>query len=135
MTTTSNLEPGTDHPSLYDRIGGAPAVAALIDRFYEKIVADPRLAPFFAHTTLEKLRKMQREFFSAALDGPQSYSGLSLSQGHAGRGITADHFSRYVSHLLETLTEMGVSPHDIREVVDRIATYADDIIGDANEAG
>jgi hemoglobin len=43
---------------------------------------------------------MQREFFAAALGGPQAYSGLSLTQAHAGRGITPRHFNRFVQHLL-----------------------------------
>jgi hemoglobin len=121
--------------TLYERLGGAAGVAVLIDRFYDKVVSDPELAPFFRRTTLEKLRAMQREFFAAALDGPQSYSGLSLAAAHSGRGITPHHFSRYVGCLLETLTEIGVAPRDIRAVVDRIATYADDITGGTAEAG
>jgi hemoglobin len=124
-----------DQGTLYERIGGAAGVSQLIDRFYDKVMADPELAPFFRETTLPKLRAMQREFFAAALDGPQSYSGLSLSAAHSGRHITANHFSRYVSHLLETLTEIGVSPRDIRHVVDRISTYIDDITGGTAESG
>jgi len=129
------MSAGTERTTLYERIGGQPAVGELIDRFYAKVVADPQLAPFFAHTALDKLRAMQREFFAAALDGPQDYSGLSLAQAHAGRGISSNDFSRYVSHLLETLNELGLPQRDIMAVVDRIATYAGDITGQANEAG
>jgi hemoglobin len=126
---------GAEQGTLYERIGGAAGVATLIDRFYDKVVADPELAPFFLETPMDKLRAMQREFFAAALDGPQSYSGLSLSAAHSGRGITPRHFSRYVACLLETLAEIGVPPRDMRAVVDRIATYSDDITGGTAEAG
>lgn len=125
----------TEQATLYERIGGEAAVAVLIDRFYDKLVADPELAPFFRSASLEKLRRMQREFFAAALDGPQAYSGLTLSQAHAGRGITPGHFNRYVGHLLETLSELGLPKRDIHAVVDRIATYAGDITGETTEAG
>lgn len=126
---------GAGQGTLYERIGGAAGVATLIDRFYDKVVTDPELSPFFRETSMAKLREMQREFFAAALDGPQSYSGLSLSAAHSGRGVTPRHFSRYVGCLLETLTEIGVSPREIRDVVDRIATYADDITGGTAESG
>lgn len=129
------MSAGAEQTTLYERIGGQSAVAELIDRFYSKVVADPQLAPFFAHTSLDKLRSMQREFFSAALDGPQTYSGLSLAQAHEGRGISSNDFSRYVGHLLETLNELGLPQRDIMAVVDRIATYAGEITGQSNEAG
>lgn len=128
----------TEHeasPTLYERIGGEEGVSKLIDRFYEKVVADPELAPFFEHTALDKLRDMQREFFGAALDGPQTYSGLSLAHAHAGRGIRTHHFNVYVRHLLETLEEIGLPPRDIQDVVDRISTYVDDITVTGPNAG
>jgi hemoglobin len=55
--------------SLYDRIGGADAVKNLVATFYSKVIADPTLRPFFDHVGLNQLRRMQVEFFSAALDG------------------------------------------------------------------
>ena len=82
MSTSPDSGPG--RPTLYERLGGEATIALLTDRFYTKVVADPELAPFFRHTALDTLRAMQREFLSAALDGPQDYSGLSLSHAHAG---------------------------------------------------
>src|SRR5262249_52312621 len=121
--------------TLYERLGGAAGVGELIDRFYAKVVADPELEPFFRNSSLERIRQMQREFFGAALDGPVVYTGLSLAQLHAGRGITPRHFSRYVGLLLETLEEIGVPPKDISAVVDRISMYADEITGESTLAG
>lgn len=74
--------------TLYDRIGGAGALARLIDEFYDRVLADPELAPFFAETSMDKQRRMQREFFAAALDGPQTMSDIDLAYAHHGRGIT-----------------------------------------------
>lgn len=93
---------------LYERIGGEEAIARIVDRFYDRVLADPQLAPFFRATSMDKLRRMQREFFAAVLVGPQSYTGLALTQAHAGRGITVHHFSRFVQHLLDTLVEFGL---------------------------
>jgi hemoglobin len=117
--------------TLYERLGGESGIAGLVVRFYARVLADPQLAPFFQNTSLEKLMQMQREFFGAALDGPQSYSGQALSRAHVGRGITTDDFNRFSQHLAATLEEGGVQDDDLREVIHRIAVHKNDIIGEA----
>ena len=121
--------------TLYERLGGQAGIATLIDRFYDKVVGDPELAAFFESAPVERIRAMQKEFFAAALEGPQSYSGLTLTRAHADLGIKSRHFARYVNVLLETLREIGVKPRDIDAVVGRIATYADDILIQGANAG
>ena len=61
--------------TLFERIGGDQAISELIHKFYDRVVADPELKPFFKNASMEKIRRMQREFFSAALDGPITYTG------------------------------------------------------------
>ena len=46
--------------TLYERIGGEATVARMMDSFYERVLADPELAPFFAGVSLQKVRSMQR---------------------------------------------------------------------------
>ncbi|RUL88610.1 group I truncated hemoglobin [Tautonia sociabilis] len=118
-----------DEATLYDRIGGEATVARVIDDFYRRVLDDPELEPFFRHASMESLRRMQREFFGAALDGPQRYSGLALSHAHQDRGITVHHFNRFTQHLLQTLRDVGLEQAEVTEVIDRINTYADDIVG------
>jgi hemoglobin len=79
--------------TLFERVGGEQTIKELIHEFYDRVVADPELKPFFKNTSMGKLRRMQREFFSAALDGPITYSGRPLSYVHHGRGITKHHFA------------------------------------------
>ncbi|MEZ5304851.1 MAG: group 1 truncated hemoglobin, partial [Verrucomicrobiales bacterium] len=68
--------------NLFDKIGGAPAVARLVESFYARVMADPALKPFFEHASVENLIAMQREFFTAALGGPGEYRGKSLAHAH-----------------------------------------------------
>ncbi len=84
--------------SLYDRIGGAQGVVNLVDRFYARVIADPDLLPYFDHVALDKLRHMQVEFFTAALDGPLHYTGTPIVHAHQGRGIKRQHFQAFVEH-------------------------------------
>jgi len=121
--------------TLFVRIGGEQTVAELIGDFYDRVSADPELKPFFKNTPMEKLRRMQREFFSAALDGPIAYTGKPLSYVHHGRGITRHHFALYVDHLLETLRDHDITDQDAQEIIGRISTYADEITGDPGSVG
>lgn len=121
--------------TLFDRIGGDQAIAELIHQFYDRVVADPELKPFFTHSSMEKIRRMQREFFSAALDGPTSYTGKPLGHVHHGRGITKHHFALYVGHLILTLEGLDINEQDVQDVISRINTYADEITGVAGSVG
>lgn len=120
--------------SLYERIGGKRVVEDAVGRFYDRVFADPHLAPYFRGVTLSKLRHMQVELFTAALDGPAEYSGQALADVHAGRGIGDRQVSQFLEHLLATLNEMGLDPDDADQVVNRIALLAPDVTGDANES-
>jgi len=121
--------------TLFQRVGGEPAIAELIDRFYDSVVADPELKPFFENVSMIKLRRMQREFFSAALDGPIEYSGRPLGHVHHGRGITKHQFSLYVGHLIDTLQSFAFKERDVQDIISRINTYADEITGDTSSGG
>lgn len=121
--------------TLFERVGGEQAISDLIHEFYDRVLADPELKPFFKTVSMGKLRRMQREFFSAALDGPITYSGRPLSHVHHGRGITKHHFALYVGHLIGTLQDHGIIDQDVQEIIGRINTYSDEITGDVGSAG
>lgn len=118
-----------DKPSLYERIGGEEAIAQLIPAFYARVLADPELAPFFKHTTLDKLHAMQMQFFAMATGGPVQYTGRPLAHAHHGRGITKHHFGLFSQHLVETLLDVGVTRAEADEVIETINTYANEITG------
>lgn len=116
-------------PSLYERLGGESAIAALIEAFYIRVLADPELAPFFRHTSMDHLRTMQTQFFSMALGGPVSYTGQSLGHIHHGHGISRHHFALFVGHMLETLKDAGCDEHETDVVIEHINTFANEITG------
>lgn len=113
----------------YERIGGADAVASLVDAFYERVLADEELAPFFENADMEQLREMQGMLFSTALGGPSTYEGRPIAHVHQGRGIRRAHFQRFVEHLFETLDDFDLDERDKREMIARINTYSSEILG------
>lgn len=122
-------------PSLYDRLGGAEIIDGAITEFYSRVLNDPGLAPFFDGVDLDKLGRMQTEFFTVALGGPGSYAGMSLAEAHRGRGIEPHHIADFTGHLLETLLGRGMSPEVVDEVVARITVQAQEVLDSAGESG
>jgi hemoglobin len=122
-------EAEVDERTLYERVGGARAVEEMVGDFYRRVLADPPLRPFFEGVEMQKLRLMQREFFSAALGGPVTYTGVPLTYAHHGRGIRREHFARFVEHLLATLRTRGVGEAEALAIIGRINTYADEVVG------
>ena len=121
--------------SLFERIGGLDTVRRLVGRFYRRVLGDDVLAPYFEDTSMDKLEHMQIELFSAALGGPVRYTGRSLAEVHAGRGIQAHELERFLEHLfaaLETIKESDsdatmITEEDKREVMARLERYIPEI--------
>ena len=96
----------------YARVGGGSAVRVVVDRFYELVIADPQLAPYFANTDLPTLKRHQVQLISHLLGGPAEYTGRELRDAHAGLDITPEAYALVTKHLVAALTEAGV-PEDI----------------------
>jgi hemoglobin len=102
--------------TLYDRIGGEAAVCAAVDRFYERVLADPELKGFFASVSMSRLKAHQFAFLSQALGGSRQYSGASMRDAHSRLAIEQRHFDGVAVHLVETLRELRVSDEIIAAV-------------------
>jgi hemoglobin len=114
--------------SLYEAIGGEPALIAVVDDFYDRVTADPELAAFFAGTNMNKLKGRQVEFFAAALGGPHAYTGGAMREVHRGRGISQAHFDLVAGHLVAALGAAGVPEDMIGRVVSLVAPLAEEIV-------
>ncbi len=114
--------------SLYTRVGGATAVSAAVDAFYERVLADPLLAPFFAGVEMKGLRQYQKDFFTQALGGPARYKGAAMKPAHSHLPIEQRHFDKVAAHLAATLEALGVGKKEIGEIMATIAPLASDIV-------
>lgn len=114
--------------TLYERLGGEPAISAAVDVFYRRVLADTELSPFFEHVHLRRLRAHQFAFLSQAFGGPRQYSGATMAKAHGRLAITQRHFDLVAGHLVETLNELGVSQPIIDEVCSAVAPLASEIV-------
>lgn len=96
----------------YEAVGGGPAVKAVVDDFYVRVLTDARLAPFFSGVDLPRLKRHQALLVTKVLGGPDRYTGRPLRDAHTGMNVTADDFARVVGHLVAALRQAGV-PEEI----------------------
>jgi hemoglobin len=113
--------------SIYDQIGGAEALEAVVEDFYDRVLGDDELTGFFSGTNMSRLKGKQVEFFAAALGGPEPYVGATMRQVHQGRGITMHHFDLVAGHLAKSLTAAGVPGEVTEQILVAISPLAADI--------
>lgn len=114
--------------TIYDSIGGAPALAAAVDDFYTRLLADPRLAGYFAGADLRRLKNHQRAFLAAALGGPQLYQGRDMAAAHAHLAITGEDFDGVVAHLVDTLAGLSVPGETIERIGSLLAPLREAVV-------
>ena len=133
LVDTPRVEIAADSTNLYKRLGGAAAVTAVVDEFYERILADDALAPAFAGVTMKRQRSMLSAFVSQAFGGPQSYKGRDVVDAHAGVGVTRAHMDAVLGHLVGTLAGLGVAQPLIDEAAGIVVPVADAIVDAAKK--
>jgi hemoglobin len=115
--------------SIYDEIGGREGVAVAVDTFYDHVLADDVLAPYFGETDMARQKRHLRAFLAAAVGGPARYEGRDMGAAHAGLAITDEAFDRVVGHLVTTLTELGVAAGTIGAIGDTLTPLRTRIVG------
>jgi truncated hemoglobin YjbI len=105
---------------LYETIGGRQTINAAIESFYRRVPEDETLRPFFGSTDMAHLRAGQSMFVSMLLGGRVVYTGKEIAAAHAGaraKGLTEEHFNRFLKHFRDALDEVGVKPENAEKVM------------------
>lgn len=105
--------------TIYERVGGEPAVQELTERFYRKMLSDERVSDFFDDVDMDKQIAKQKSFLTMVTGGPNNYTGKDMREAHKHlmtRGLNDTHVDVVIEHLTTTLKEMG-APDDIIESV------------------
>src|SRR4051812_37118421 len=92
-----------EKPSLFERLGGAANIEAVVANFYDRVLADSTLRPIFDQIDMDHLRRHQTRFMSFALGGPNHYSGRGMRRAHEGLAITEAQFGAVAGHLIDSL--------------------------------
>lgn len=103
-----------DQPSTaFDRIGGEPALRAIIDEFVDRMFDDVMIGFFFRRVSRERIKEMEYQHAAEHLGGPVVYRGRPIREAHAPHRIMGGQFARRTKILSDVLEKHGV-PEDIR---------------------
>ena len=101
--------PATDHRTLFERLGGQPAINAVVHEFVLTTKADARINVFFLNTDPVKLEQAMDDHVCSITGGGCSYKGRSMVDAHTGMKLGDVHFAAFMDDLTQVLTKLKVS--------------------------
>ena len=118
--------------TLYHRIGGYDALAAVVDDFLGRLLADPQIEPFFRDLQLgekQRVRQMLVDQLCEATGGPCVYVGKDMKTAHTGLDIREEDWLKGVEHLVITLDAFRVPAKERDELLSAVSALKDQIVG------
>ena len=123
--------PPAGEQSLYKRLGGYDAIAAVVDDFLGRLISDAQLKRFFTGTSADSQRRIRQlvvEQLCAATGGPCFYTGRATRTAHEGLNITEADWQSSVNHLVATLNKFNVPEREKNDVLGAISGMKKDIV-------
>jgi len=114
--------------TLYQRLGGAERIAAIIDDAIDRHAVNPALAARFRGKDLPRLKALGVQFFCAGAGGPQKYEGRDLRTAHAGMNISEQEFLATMDDIVAALDAHGVAAAEVNEVVGILYSLKGDVL-------
>jgi hemoglobin len=104
-------------PSLYQRLGKAEGIAAIVDDAVDRHAVNPLLAPRFSSSDLPRAKKMGTQFFCMGAGGPEKYEGRDMRTAHAGMNISEQEFIATIDDFVAAMQGLGIGATEVNEVV------------------
>ena len=110
MTTEDT--PSAQPPSLFDWAGGATALAALCERFYQLVGEDELIGPLFAGMAADHPQRVAT-WLGEVFGGPPTYSEVhggypAMLRHHIGLSITEPQRRRWVALIQDAADDVGL---------------------------
>ncbi|MEP6995357.1 MAG: group 1 truncated hemoglobin [Acidobacteriota bacterium] len=118
-------------PSLYKRLGGYDAIAAVTDDFVPRLVNDKVVGRFLVGLSDNSKARLRQNFVDqlcAATGGPCIYVGRDMKTAHKGMGITGADWDISVKHLVDTLEKFKVPEKEKSELLAAVSALKADIV-------
>lgn len=115
--------------SLFDRLGGLPAITEVVDRSVDRHVADPRTRRSFEGINLKALKASIVSQMCNATGGPCKYEGESMIKAHHGLAITPLEFDTAIGHIRVSMNELHVGAREQQEFLQIVLPMKSDVVG------
>jgi hemoglobin len=122
MSFVSMAGAAGDTRSLYERLGGKPAIQAVASDLVDRILADPRVNRWFTHAAASTentnaYKANLADFLCRSTGGPCQYTGPDMMAAHKGRGVTNEAFNSVADDLVATLDKFKFPDKEKSEVL------------------
>lgn len=115
--------------TLFEKYGGFSTISKIVSEFYDRVLAQESLAPFFQDVNMERLMSHQTQFIAMVMGAPANqYQGRELSTAHSGLNIKSEHFDLVAKILTEVLRDGGVEEADVQTMLSAVASTRKDIV-------
>jgi hemoglobin len=129
--TAAQAPAASSAPTLYKRLGGYDAIAAVSDDFIGRLASDKQLSRFLVGLSTDsqkRLRQLVVDQLCEATGGPCIYIGRSMKTSHAGLNITESDWDITVKHLVATLDKFKVPEKEKNEFLALASSLKPDIV-------
>jgi hemoglobin len=114
--------------NLYTRLGGKPAIRAVVNDFVGNVAADKRINKFFAKTNIPNLKRQLTNQICQGSGGPCKYTGRSMKDAHRGMGVSGADFGALVEDLQKSLNKFKVPAREQGELLAILGPMKKDIV-------
>lgn len=117
--------------SLYKRLGGYDAIAAVTDDFVGRLIMNKDMSRFFTGTSDDSKTRIRQhiiDFFCMKTGGPCGYTGRSMKDSHKGLKISENDWNTAAGLLVETLDKFKVPEKEKNEFLGLVIETKSDIV-------
>src|SRR5215475_10767468 len=132
-TPTEPAAPPAAPKSLFDRLGGLPAITAVVGEFVARTTTDPRIKERFFNTDADNLKRLLTEFVCQATGGPCKYTGRDMATSHAGMDLVDEEFNALVENLAGALDKFNVPDKEKGELLGALGPLKPQIVASPNK--
>lgn len=125
--TTAAVAPPAPR-TLYERLGGKPAITSVVDSFVARVAADTRINKKFARSSIPRVKSMLVDQICGATGGPCTYGGRTMKEAHRGMAVSDGEFNALVEDLVATLNSFPVPKAEQDELLAILGSMKADIV-------
>ena len=115
--------------TLFERLGGEPAIKAVVEQFVANNNADEMIAHRWTSSDFASFKQYLAELICQATGGPCFYTGVSMEVAHAGLNITEAEFNRVAVNLVRALDKFSVPEAEKAELLAIIGSLKGQVVG------
>jgi len=128
IATAITVSAMAQEKSLFDRLGGQPAISAVVDEFAGIVLKDERINKKFAKSDANRLVTNLKAFVCKATGGPCDYTGRDMKTSHKNMGVTDGEFNALVEDLVKALDKFKVPDKEKNELLGALGPLKGDIV-------